>query len=59
MEAVYGINPIKVLLAGQDTPLKRIIIAEGRTGSSVKEIVEVARKKKYPWNGDVVNTLMN
>ena len=48
MEAVYGINTIKVLLAGQDTPLKRIIIAEGRTGSSVKEIVEVARKKKVP-----------
>ena len=48
MEAVYGINPIKVLLAGQDTPLKRILIAEGRRGSSVKEIVEVARQKKVP-----------
>jgi 23S rRNA (guanosine2251-2'-O)-methyltransferase len=48
MEAVYGINPIKVLLASQDTPLKRIIIAEGRSGSSVKEIIEVARQKKVP-----------
>jgi len=48
MEAVYGINPIKVLLASQDTPLKRILIAEGRSGSSVKEIVEIARQKKVP-----------
>ena len=48
MEAVFGINPIKVLLASQDTPLKRIIIAEGRSGSSVKEIIEVARQKKVP-----------
>ena len=48
MEAVYGINPIKVLLARQGTPLKRIIVAEGRSGPAVKEIVDIARQKKVP-----------
>jgi len=48
MEAVYGINPIKVLLARQGTPLKRIIVAEGRSGPTVKEIVDIARQKKVP-----------
>jgi len=48
MEAVYGINPIKVLLASQGAPLKRIIVAEGRAGPAVKEIVDVARQKKVP-----------
>ncbi|HLZ18784.1 MAG TPA: 23S rRNA (guanosine(2251)-2'-O)-methyltransferase RlmB, partial [Smithellaceae bacterium] len=48
MEAVYGINPIKVLRSQQETPLKKIIIADGRSGSSVKEIVDGARQKKIP-----------
>ncbi|MHB8137200.1 MAG: 23S rRNA (guanosine(2251)-2'-O)-methyltransferase RlmB [Smithellaceae bacterium] len=48
MEAVYGINPIKVLLARQETPLKKIIVADGRSGASVKEIVDSARQKKIP-----------
>jgi 23S rRNA (guanosine2251-2'-O)-methyltransferase len=48
MEAVYGINPIKVLLSGQDASLKRIIVAEGRGGPAVKEIIDVARRKKVP-----------
>jgi len=46
MEAVYGINPVKILLAQEDSSLKKIIIAEGRSGSPVKEIVENARRKK-------------
>jgi 23S rRNA (guanosine2251-2'-O)-methyltransferase len=48
MESVYGINPIKVLLAQQASPLKKIVIADGRGGSTVKEIVEAARQKKIP-----------
>jgi 23S rRNA (guanosine2251-2'-O)-methyltransferase len=48
MEAVYGINPIKVLIARQETSLKKIIIADGRSGSSVKEIIDDARQKKIP-----------
>lgn len=48
MEAVYGINPIKVLLALQETPLKKIVVADGRSGASVKEIVDGARQKKIP-----------
>ncbi len=48
MEVVYGINPIKVLLAQQETSLKKIIIANGRGGSSAKEIMDVARQKKIP-----------
>jgi len=48
MEAVYGINPIRILLAQEDSPLKKIIIADGRSGLSVKEIVDSARQKKIP-----------
>ena len=48
MEAVYGINPIKILLAQEASPLKKIIIADGRGGSSIKAIVDGARQKKIP-----------
>ncbi|MDP2854424.1 MAG: 23S rRNA (guanosine(2251)-2'-O)-methyltransferase RlmB [Smithellaceae bacterium] len=48
MEVVYGINPIKILLAQEASPLKKIIIASGRGGSSAKEIVDAARQKKIP-----------
>lgn len=48
MEAVYGINPLKVLLARADSPLKKIIIADGRGGLAIKEILACARQKKIP-----------
>ena len=48
MEVIYGINPIKVLLRQQQTGLGKIIIASGRGGSSLKEIIETARQKKIP-----------
>jgi 23S rRNA (guanosine2251-2'-O)-methyltransferase len=48
MEVVYGINPIKILLAQEASPLKKIIIASGRGGSSAKEIMDAARQKKIP-----------
>jgi 23S rRNA (guanosine2251-2'-O)-methyltransferase len=48
LEAVYGINPVKVLLGQETSPLKKIIIADGRSGSSVKEIIDEARQKKIP-----------
>jgi len=48
MEAVYGINPIKVLLDQQTPPLKKIIIASGRGGSAVQAIAEAAKKKNIP-----------
>jgi len=48
MEAIYGINPVKVLLAQETSPLKKIIIADGRSGSPVKEIIDGARQKKIP-----------
>jgi 23S rRNA (guanosine2251-2'-O)-methyltransferase len=48
MEAIYGINPVKVLLRQQETGLERIIIASGRGGSVVAEIIETARQKKIP-----------
>lgn len=48
MEAVYGINPIRSLLFRQDTPLKKIIIADGRSGPLIKEIIDGARQRKIP-----------
>lgn len=48
MEAVYGINPVKILLAQENSPLQKIIIAENRSRASVKEMVDSARRKKIP-----------
>jgi 23S rRNA (guanosine2251-2'-O)-methyltransferase len=48
MEVVYGINPIKVLLDRQNSPLKKIVIASGRTGLAVLAMAETARKKNIP-----------
>ena len=59
MEVIYGINPIKVLLRQQQTGLGKIIIASGRGGSSLKEIIETARQKKImdPQNlGSIIRT---
>ena len=47
-EAVYGVNPVKVLLAQEASSLKKIIVADGRSGASVKEIIDGARQKKIP-----------
>ena len=48
MEIIYGINPIKVLLRQQQTGLEKVIIAAGRGGSALTEIIEAARQKKIP-----------
>jgi 23S rRNA (guanosine2251-2'-O)-methyltransferase len=48
MQAIYGINPVKVLLGQPETGLEKIIIASGRGGSVVAEIIETARQKKIP-----------
>jgi 23S rRNA (guanosine2251-2'-O)-methyltransferase len=48
MEAVYGINPIKIILGQKESGLEKIVIASGRSGSAVKEIIEIARQKKIP-----------
>jgi len=48
MEAVYGINPIRVLLDQQAPPLQKIIIASGRSDAVVKAIADAAREKNIP-----------
>ena len=48
MELIYGINSIRDLLRQQRNELEKIIIASGRSGSSVEEIIEIARIKKIP-----------
>jgi 23S rRNA (guanosine2251-2'-O)-methyltransferase len=48
MEVIYGINSIKALLRQQEGGWGKIIIASGRGGSSVKEIIEIARQKIIP-----------
>ena len=48
MEVIYGINSIKALLRQRESGWEKIIIASGRGGSSVKEIIELARQKIIP-----------
>jgi len=48
METVYGINPVRVLLSRDHSPLKKIIIARGRGGAAVLAIIEAAGRKNIP-----------
>jgi 23S rRNA (guanosine2251-2'-O)-methyltransferase len=48
MEIIYGINSIRDLLRQNKDGWEKIIIASGRGGSAVKEIMEIARTKKIP-----------
>ncbi len=49
MEVVYGINPIKILITREDSPLKKIIMAESRSGSpAIKDIIDRAHQQKIP-----------
>ncbi len=48
MEVVYGINSIKALLQQQKGRLRKIIIASGRGGSSIEEIIELSGQKVIP-----------
>lgn len=48
MEVIYGINSIRDLLRQGKDGWEKILIASGRSGSSVEEIIEAARVKKIP-----------
>ena len=48
MEVIYGINAIRDLLRFSEDGWEKIIIASGRSGTSVKEIIETARSRKIP-----------
>jgi 23S rRNA (guanosine2251-2'-O)-methyltransferase len=48
MEVIYGINSIRDLLRQNKNGWEKIVIASGRSGSSVKEIIEIARSRKIP-----------
>ena len=48
MEVIYGINSIRDLLRQNKSGWEKIIIASGRSGASVKEIIETARIKNIP-----------
>lgn len=48
MEIIYGINPIKTLLNQQQTGLKKVLIAAGRSKSSLDEIIKIIQQKKIP-----------
>ena len=48
MEVIYGINAIRDLLRLSKDGWEKIVIASGRSGPSVKEIIETARSQKIP-----------
>lgn len=48
MEVIYGINSIRDLLRQNKDGWEKIFIAAGRKGSSVEEIIELARVGKIP-----------
>ncbi|HNY50917.1 MAG TPA: 23S rRNA (guanosine(2251)-2'-O)-methyltransferase RlmB [Smithella sp.] len=48
MEVIYGINAIRDLLRLSKDGWEKIVIASGRSGPSVKEIIETARFQKIP-----------
>jgi 23S rRNA (guanosine2251-2'-O)-methyltransferase len=48
MEVIYGINSIRDLLRQSKDGWGKIIIASGRHGSSVKDIIDIAHQRKIP-----------
>jgi 23S rRNA (guanosine2251-2'-O)-methyltransferase len=48
MEVIYGINSIRDLLRQSKDGWEKIIIASGRTGSSIREIIDIANAIKIP-----------
>ena len=48
MEVIYGINSIRDLLRQKKDGWEKIIIASGRSGSFVKEVIEIAGTRKIP-----------
>ncbi len=48
MEVIYGINSIRDLLRQNKDGWGKIVIASGRNGSSIREIIEMARTGKIP-----------
>jgi 23S rRNA (guanosine2251-2'-O)-methyltransferase len=48
MEVIYGINSIRDLLRQSKDGWEKIVIASGRSGSSIKEIIEIANTIKIP-----------
>jgi 23S rRNA (guanosine2251-2'-O)-methyltransferase len=48
MEIIYGINPLKVLLRQPKPGLEKAIIAAGRGGSALTEIIATLRQKNIP-----------
>ena len=47
-EVIYGINPVKTILEQNDCPLQKVMVASGRGGRTVEELIAVARQKKSP-----------
>lgn len=48
MEIIYGINPIKTLLHQQQTGLEKVIVAAGRSGSPLTEIIKAIQQRNIP-----------
>lgn len=48
MDVIYGINSIKDLLRQTEAGCEKVIVASGRSGFSIKEIIENARQRNIP-----------
>lgn len=48
IDVIYGVNTIRDLLRQSEDGWQKIIIASGRGGSSVKEIIDLARTRNIP-----------
>ena len=44
MAFIYGINPVKELLAGKDADVSKIVIAKGRSGEDIQGIIQLAKQ---------------
>jgi 23S rRNA (guanosine2251-2'-O)-methyltransferase len=48
VQMMYGVNPLLEVLKGHDRLLRKLIIAEGRGGESIRKIMDLARKTGIP-----------
>lgn len=48
MQVIYGIHPVKEAIAHDDEGVRRVVIAMGRRGNTVQELISLAKQKGIP-----------
>ena len=48
MQVIYGINPLLEVLKGHDRVIRKLVIASGKGGDSIRKILDLAKRNGIP-----------